>query len=316
MLTIWCGKDDAAEGPADGARGVVTDLVEVDRAGTPAEAEQRALVLSAMGIYSRVVAADDGVSLLVHAADAPAARRELAAFDRESVTRPSSARPVRPFGQGVDAALGSCAILMFLFAAERRDAFSTDWLTVGAAQAGLIQGGAWWRTLTALGLHADLGHLLGNLAFGAVVVLLASQLLGTGLAWLAILAAGGLGNALNAVLQPTDHTAIGASTAVFGALGILSGHARRSRVVAWRGGLRRWAPVAAGIMLLVFLGTEGERTDVGAHVAGFAVGGVIGLILAHCAHQLPQGCGAQRLYGLLACGLFALAWLLALATAR
>ena len=34
-----------------------------------------------------------------------------------------------------------------------------------------------------------------------------------------MLLAGALGNALNAALQAADHTAVGASTAIFGALG-------------------------------------------------------------------------------------------------
>jgi hypothetical protein len=65
-------------------------------------------------------------------------------------------------------------------------------------------------------------------------------------------------------------------------------------------------------MLLAFLGFGGERTDIAAHVAGFAVGVAIGLTLAHAAGRLPQGPRAQRIYGVLACGLFSLAWLLAL----
>jgi hypothetical protein len=39
---------------------------------------------------------------------------------------------------------------------------------------------------------------------------------------------------------------------------------------------------------------------------------VIGFILAHAANRVPQGPLAQRIYGILACGLFTLAWLLAL----
>ena len=96
------------------------------------------------------------------------------------------------------------------------------------------------------------------------------------------------------------------------ALGILSGHMRRRRMIPWRGGIRRWAPLAAGVMLLVYLGFGGERTDVGAHVAGFAVGGVLGLALAHFSAHVRQGPRAQRLYGLLSCSLVSLAWLLAL----
>src|SRR4029450_7798933 len=70
---------------------------------------------------------------------------------------------------------------------------------------------------------------------------------------LAILLGGALWNALNALVQSPEHAAIGASTGIFGALGILSGYMRRSRVVPWRGGLRRWAPLAGGGSLLVFL---------------------------------------------------------------
>jgi membrane associated rhomboid family serine protease len=201
---------------------------------------------------------------------------------------------------------------MFFFAAVRRHAFGVDWLAAGAAHAGLILDGAWWRTVTALCLHAELGHLMSNLGFGMAVGLLVAQLLGSGLGWLAILLAGALGNALNALFHDPGHTAIGASTALFGGLGILSGYARRSNSVPWRGGLRRWAPIGAGIMLLAFLGFGGERTDVGGHVFGFIAGGALGFALAHLGAALPQGVPAQRIYGALACALFALAWLLAL----
>ena len=64
--------------------------------------------------------------------------------------------------------------------------------------------------------------------------------------------------------------------------------------------------------LLVFLGFGGERTDFGAHVAGFAMGGVIGFALAPAAARLAHHPGAQWVAGALACGLFSLAWLLAL----
>jgi hypothetical protein len=65
-------------------------------------------------------------------------------------------------------------------------------------------------------------------------------------------------------------------------------------------------------MLLVFLGFSGERTDIGAHVAGFAMGGVMGFILAPTADRLKNDPCVQWVSGALACGLFFLAWLLAL----
>ena len=166
--------------------------------------------------------------------------------------------------------------------------------------------------LTALGLHADIGHLASNLAFGSGLGLLLTQLLGTGLAWLAILLAGAFGNALCALLQPATHAAVGASTAVFGALGILAALAWKRQVAIWRLRLRRWLPFAAGLMLLAYLGVGGERTDVVGHFAGFVAGTVLGTALAVGAPGLFQGARAQWACGTVAFALFALAWLLAL----
>jgi len=184
----------------------------------------------------------------------------------------------------------------------------------GDADAGLIVDGEWWRALTALTLHGDYAHLFSNLIAGAFLGMVLSQVLGSGLAWLLILLAGGLGNGLSALFQPADHMAIGASTAVFGALGILVVLMTRYQRSLWRRGLRRWAPVAAGVMLLAFVGIEGERIDIGGHIAGFAAGCLIGAVL------LAAGEPSTRQEGIVqvACGAAALillagAWLIALA---
>ena len=313
------GNDLSAPAPAAGLPGRagqvsddgMTELVEVDRFESLAEAEQRALVLTAAGIEAHLLRDARMVRLGVLAPEAARARWELACYERENAPARRPRFPIAALYR-IEGALAYAAVLLFFFGAERRHALSVDWLAAGAADGGRILAGEWWRTITALALHADLGHLMSNLAFGVVISLLVADLLGSGLAWLAILLAGALGNGLDALVHPASHSAIGASTAWFGALGILAGHARRSRVVPWRGGLRRWAPIGAGIMLLAFLGFGGERTDVGAHVAGFAVGIGIGFALANRAARVPQGGRAQRVYGALACGLFALAWLLAL----
>ena len=227
--------------------------------------------------------------LLVAGAEAAErARLELTSYERENAPRQRPSLPARPLSAGFDAALAYCAVLLFFFVASRRHAFGVDWLEIGAAAAGRILQGEWWRTVTALGLHADLDHLLGNLFFGTLFGLLVAQLLGWGLGWLAIIVAGTLGNFIDALLHPAGHSAIGASTALFGALGILAAHAWQARVLTWRGGVRRWAPLAGGTMLLVLLGTSGERTDVTAHVAGFAAGWLIGLALAGPV-RMPQG---------------------------
>jgi rhomboid protease GluP len=285
--------------------------VEIRRFKAWAHAEQHALVLAAVGIDCRLVPRDGAIALSVAPTDAARARHELASYAQEN-RRGRSPPALRALMEGADGALAYCAVLLFLHGASRRHAFSQDWLSAGAAQAGLIVEGEWWRTLTALGLHADLGHLASNLAFGSLLGLLLAQLLGTGLAWLAILLAGALGNALNALFHPATHTAIGASTAVFAALGILAALAWSHRASLWRRGLRRWLPLAAGVMLLAYLGVGGERTDIGGHFAGFAAGAASGVGLAWAGQRVPQGTGAQRAFGSAALALFALAWLLAL----
>ena len=289
-----------------------TDWVEVGRFRARTQAEQNALVLVSRGIDCRLVPQRDGdVALTVTPADALRAHYELARYAEENrLSRPSL--PLRSLAAGLEGVLVYCAVLFFLYGAPRRQAFSLDWWSAGTAQAGRIVDGEWWRTLTALGLHADIGHLASNLAFGSGLGLLLTQLLGTGLAWLAILLAGAFGNALCALLQPATHAAVGASTAVFGALGILAALAWKRQVAIWRLRLRRWLPFAAGLMLLAYLGVGGERTDVVGHFAGFVAGAVLGTALAVGAPGLFQGARAQWACGTVAFALFALAWLLAL----
>jgi rhomboid protease GluP len=292
-----------------------TELVEVSRARTRVAAEQQALVLAAVGISSRLVVAEGAAALYVSPLEAARARHELACYARENALPRRPLLPVVAALHWLEGALAYGAVLLFFFAAARRHAWSVDWVAAGAAQAGLIQGGAWWRAITALCLHVDLDHLLSNLAFGAVAGVLVAQLLGTGLAWLVILLTGAVGNVLNAAFHGPSHAAIGASTAVFAALGILSGHAWSARAVRWRGGIRRWAPIGAGLMLLAFLGFGGERTDVGAHVLGFAIGAASGFLLGRAGWRLPKGALAQGVFGAIACGLLLLAWLMALRAA-
>ena len=96
-----------------------------------------------------------------------------------------------------------------------------------------------------------------------------------------ILICGTLGNLINSRLHyPDGFLSIGASTAVFAALGILSGvgvaETLRERVrLPW---LRILAPMLAGIVMLSWLGGgTGTNTDVMGHVFGFGSGLVAGV---------------------------------------
>ena len=92
-----------------------------------------------------------------------------------------------------------------------------------------------------------------------------------------MLLSGAAGNWLTAALRGAPHSAVGASTGIFGGIGGLAAlelmrRRRGAAVSAWRA----WAPIAAGLALLGFLGTS-PQSDVLAHLFGFAVGALLGV---------------------------------------
>lgn len=274
------------------------------------DAQQHALVLIAMSINCMLVRRPWGIALVVAAIDAARAEEQLDAYDAENAPRVPP-KPMHAARDVLDGSLLAAFLVVTVQMAAERMFFGADWFHVGAANAGLILGGEWWRAITALGLHGDLGHIASNLVFGSVLGIIVAQILGAGLGWLSILLSGFLGNLVNAIFQHGGHTAIGASTAVFGALGIAAALAWQRRTMTGPG-LRRWAPLGAGVMLLALMGISGERTDIGAHLAGFAIGCVMGFILHQLSRFIPQGKVAQRWYGGAAAALFIGAWTIAL----
>ena len=285
--------------------------VEVGRFANGRTAGEHALVLVAAGIDCQLASRGWGVALLVAAWHAEAARQELAAYAEDN--RPDHQPPMHrhPLGDAITGVLAYWCVMVFVYVAANHNTFGVDWYAAGAGQAGLTVGGEWWRAVTALGLHADFGHIASNLVAGGLFGFFLAELLGSGQAWLLILVAGAAGNAINALIQPASHTSVGASTAIFGAVGLLAVLAVRFRQRQWRRGLRRWAPVAAGIMLLAFLGIEGERIDIGAHVAGFVAGSVLGAAILVTGQPAPTR-WRQIVSAALAFVVFAGAWAIAL----
>jgi membrane associated rhomboid family serine protease len=157
----------------------------------------------------------------------------------------------------------------------RLDAFD-----VGELDAARVQAGQWWRAWTALTLHVDGPHLAANLAAGVWFGYLAARQMGAGSAWLLTVTGAGIANLLEGLLGPADHTSVGASTAVFAALGAMSAFSWRERLPLRQHWGRRWGPLVAGVILLGWTGSAGEGTDVIAHLAGFAVGAVLGATVA------------------------------------
>ena len=94
--------------------------------------------------------------------------------------------------------------------------------------------------------------------------------MGAGTAWLLTVTGGALANLLEGLLGPPDHRSVGASTAVFAALGAMSAFSWRERLHLPQRWARRWGPLVAGdpARLDRFRG-RGHATS-SAHVAGFA----------------------------------------------
>src|SRR4051812_25189959 len=194
----------------------------VRRCAERGQAELYALVLSAKGIEVVIVRDADGFTLLVAPEDAGQAEEELTAYDSENRGQPTGRKRGSLAPPNIDILLVYWAVLLFFFAAARHDALSVQWLEIGSAQTGLIRAGEWWRTVTALFLHVSGTHLLSNLAFGTVFLLLLSQVLGPGMPAWAVVAAGAAGNALTPLVRPAFDTSIGSSTAIFAAVGLLA----------------------------------------------------------------------------------------------
>ena len=272
--------------------------------------ERASLVLTAIDIDNGIEA--DGVEWRLWVAPEFAARAnaELEKYSEENRPRFVPRPRVITIDSGWTGVIGFLLIIWMLPSLEASATFGWNWRSIGEMNAGLVMSGQWWRTITALTLHADLGHLLGNSLFGAVFGLFVGRHLGSGLGWLLVLACGALGNALDASVQASDFRSIGASTATFAAIGIVGAFVWRRgyyQAVDWR---RSLAPIFAAIALLAFTGIEGENIDIVAHVMGLAAGLCAGAIAA--GFDIRRiGVWRQRLCGAAAIAGVAFAWTLA-----
>ena len=234
------------------------------------------LVLSSASIAHRLERTSFGGALIVHTHDAGRAEALLADYDAEE-HRPRPAPPPPPPDYGfTPAALITAAALLAFHSATGPRAANSVWFLRGTARAERIVHGEIWRAVTALTLHADLAHVAANAVFCALFGTALCRAHGPGVGLGILLAAGAVGNLLNAVFHGWAHSAVGASTAIFGGLGALAA----IRVAQRRAGgaiapWRAWAPLAAALALLAWLGTSPE-SDVTAHLLGFAAGVALG----------------------------------------
>ncbi len=234
------------------------------------------LMLEARGIEHEAAEDDHTWILSVPEEMRQRAYEELSRYSVERGVRRSVPEVMLPHSGAAFGVVGYIAILLFTAYFAGNATFGADWLSLGSLDAGAS--GEWWRAVTALTLHLDQEHLLGNVLFGAVAGIAASRLLGPGVAWASILGAAVLANYAEILITPITHRAVGASTAVFAALGLLSGMAWRQRLTLRERLWYRWAPLIAGICLLTLLGAGSAHVDVLGHALGFCFGLGVGWV--------------------------------------
>ncbi len=294
------------------------ELVDVAHCATLAVARECALVLAAKGMVYSIVRNGDEWLLCVEPHRKPEASSELRAYffaeAPQDVPSPNP-EPVLERVRFWSLSVAAWGMLMLsVLQAER----SPDWEGRGIlASNAVISGGEWWRVVTALTLHGDVPHVLANLASGLLFAGLLIPRFGQGVTWLFVLLSGALGNLCNALLYMHEvHRSLGASTAVFGALGLLSGDALTAALLHSTGySWWRWVlPLGAGLALLAYLGTGGQEVrhvDVLAHFWGFLMGLPLGVLGGFWRPRERVGRFGQTLCGCLAIGVIVGAWWLA-----
>lgn len=241
-------------------------------------------VLCVEGITYHLVRDQAGWIIRVPSAKDSPARQAIAEHERSHQGWPTALESVEQLTPGVFAGAWAGfwgAYLVGLFYLWLGPYRSTDALFQAAgARRSAIRAGEWWRTVTALMVHADIGHLVSNMVFLFVFAALVCRKLGLGLGWFLILSAGVAGNAMVALTTAHDAVGIGASTACFGALGLLVALGlRQERLQKCRplnGRFRSWMPLGGGLAMLSLTGSA-PGSDVIAHLFGFLAGIILGL---------------------------------------
>ena len=292
------------------------DLVTVYRSVHRRECNERLLVLTAVGVEALISAVDGEFLLQVAPHDAGYAARHLLQYDAENRPPPPLPPPPRVYGYAWVGCAAYILVLVGIAWALSNGLVRLDAFDLGELDAARVQAGEWWRAWTALTLHLDAPHLAANLGAGTWFGYLAARQMGGGTAWFITVTGAAIANLLEALLGPPEHRAVGASTAVFSALGAMSAYSWRERFALPQRWARRWGPLIAGVILLGWTGAGGEGTDVDvvAHVGGFAVGALLGATAAlpYCRRVIQRV--PQWLTGAAALASLAIAWACALAS--
>lgn len=272
------------------------------------QANSYGLVLSSSGISHRVREGEGGWQVWVHEGDYKEALKTIDQYLEENRDSLPADQPLyHEYHRRTFTGLWVSAILLACHVAFTMGNDSRAFISTYGSSARHILRGELYRPVTSLMIHASPLHLAGNMVgiglFGTAVC----TITGWGVGWLLILATGIVGNLVNAVLYKTGHLSVGASTAVFGAIGILAAYQfiKKYRLPGQR--MKAWLPLGGGLALLGILGS-GQHVDVMAHLLGFVAGIVLGTLYALYVKR-PASRTYQVCCLLLALGIVVISWM-------
>lgn len=237
------------------------------------------LVLSAVNITHTISTLNGKSIILVPPEKETEARYQLETYVTENKNWP----PEREFTEQNNSTIQPPTLLVIgalilFYTVTGPSSEYSEWFQYGAGDAtAILRDGEYYRLITALTLHADITHLLGNCFLGGFLIHFFCRTVGPGLGLFTILVSAILGNLINVKLHVDNHHFIGFSTAVFATIGMLAMinyHANKKFA-----GYHLLVPFMAGAALLAMTGSSGERTDLGAHLFGLFSGFLMGRLL-------------------------------------
>jgi membrane associated rhomboid family serine protease len=272
------------------------------------QADTYQLVLSSSGISHRSKKGKHGWDILVNDTEHEKAINTIEQYLKENQDFHQTDEPLcHEYHKTSTGLLWVSVILLAFHLAITISNDSEVFVRTYGSSAFHILRGELYRSVTSLMIHANVVHLAGNMLGIAIFGTAVCAITGWGVGWFMILATGVLGNLMNAVLYKTGHLSIGASTAVFGAVGILAAHKffKKFRVPGRR--MRAWLPLGAGLALLSILGS-GEHTDLTAHLFGFMAGLIMGAFYGIFVKR-PAARAYQIYFLLIALSVLVMSWM-------
>lgn len=245
------------------------------------------LVLSAYDLPYSIANSSGGWEIRVESSIHTKATGLIEQYLRENPPHSASAKADSPEYAKTFSAIWVSLLLLTIHIATNLSDKTEQLFKLYSASAFDITHGEIYRTVSSLMLHAGYVHLAGNIAGIAIFGTAVCTIAGAGAGWMIVLLSGILGNLFNAVLFQHGHHSIGASTAVFGAIGFLAAHRFYDKITLKGQRSQAWLPLAGGLALLSFLGA-GFRSDLTAHLFGFLAGMILGLSYARLLRPLIQ----------------------------